>query len=368
MNPLMKIQYVFVADDKEQVNRIIGALAQFKHATGVFWIYPQYTVEHLSPPDVIFGEQQFPYQTAMETYLFHVKMRRHHNTDYVMFASNVTKERVDLLTKHEFESLEPDSQMMLVRSNKLKIEDDDESKTTPCEIQWAKIMARPESFIKGPPISPVPPIYCLSVNNPKRKQTMLQRFQAVHVAAEFPAPVYVNPNDRNNSCMRNHIGNHEAWLKSDNKSDVAVFCEDDVYLRKSFRKDLIVVAKEFRRLNLKVLLLGYLHLNPKPHPEILQDSFSYLHFDNETWGTQMYMITRSYAEFLVKNYSVIPPEGSKPPYSADWIITKPEYQHRVRLYPMLAVEEGEIADKTALGHVRFHQACKDANYDPTIHV
>jgi hypothetical protein len=53
------------------------------------------------------------------------------------------------------------------------------------------------------------------------------------------------------------------------------------------------------------------------------------------------------------------------PFSADWTLTK--FGHAVMMYPMLAVEEGDIQTDDVF-HARFHKQCFMENFNPDAYV
>jgi hypothetical protein len=90
-------------------------------------------------------------------------------------------------------------------------------------------------------------------------------------------------------------------------------------------------------------------------------------YDAELWGTQMYMLSRRQAIHLLQTYTLDYALAHRPaqPFSSDWIITK--VGRRMRIAPMLAVEEGDV-ETTHAGQVDFHRRCAEAQYDPAFYI
>jgi hypothetical protein len=148
----------------------------------------------------------------------------------------------------------------------------------------------------------------------------------------------------------------------DTRAPHAIVREDDVYLRRTIRRDLPPIVREFDARRLDVLLLGYLWPWRDPEP-----GYRFCDYDEELWGTQMYLLSRAQALYLLETCTLERALAEWPPrpFSADWIITK--VSRRARLSPMLAVEEGEVVT-THAGQVAFHRRCAEAQYDPALYV
>jgi len=135
-------------------------------------------------------------------------------------------------------------------------------------------------------------------------------------------------------------------------------------------------------LKLDVLLLGYLITFPiSQHYQEFQlknnistftenFSFNYHEFNNDIWGTQMYMISRENAKKILDKYYVgylekIVTDSSLTPFSADWTITKDG--NRALLYPLLVIEDGKnIYDH--IGQHNLHYYSYFNNYLEGIHI
>jgi len=148
------------------------------------------------------------------------------------------------------------------------------------------------------------------------------------------------------SCIHGHLKIIERFLASD--CELAVICEDDVMLSQSLAQDLPQAVRAFQGLDLDVMLLGYLtpdQLDQVTSDTILQtDEFIYHGYEFNVYGTQMYLISREYAEFVHRTYGIASGFGRRTlvepgllSFNADWIITK--NGRRARVYPLLAIEE-----------------------------
>lgn len=141
--------------------------------------------------------------------------------------------------------------------------------------------------------------------------------------------------------------------------------KDDIFIHKNLINLLPDIIKDFNLLKLDILLLSYLiNIDPSNYGSKLLDktNFSYHSYHNELWGSQMYLINKNYAKFLIDNYTIKNKLENKvkEPYSPDWTITK--NGKRALIYPPLAVEEGEI-NSTHQGQINFHRSCKNFLYN-----
>ena len=231
-------------------------------------------------------------------------------------------------------------------------------------------------------------IYCLSFNNLKRKEEMENRFKQLDITCLFYDGVNNNdPRIFNNngfgawSCMIGHLDMIQNFYENSEK-EFGIFCEDDIFIHKDFVKKLPDIIEDFKLMELDVLLLGYL-ISFKIRPEyngfefksVNNDSnnnlkYVYNNYPNDLWGSQMYMLTKKHAKYLLDNYNIeyairSLTDNTLQPFSADWIITKEG--NRALIYPMLAVE---TADKISghQGQDVFHENCKNFNYDPNMYI
>jgi GR25 family glycosyltransferase involved in LPS biosynthesis len=137
------------------------------------------------------------------------------------------------------------------------------------------------------------------------------------------------------------------FYESDN--EYGIFCEDDIIIRNDFMEKLPMIIDDFNKLKLDVLLLGYLCntdlLKLSNFPVLLnKENLYYLGYSgmDSVWGTQMYLISRTYAYDMLRKYSNGYAEKTLEnkeltPFSADWIITK-QGNHAL-IYPLFVIEK-----------------------------
>jgi GR25 family glycosyltransferase involved in LPS biosynthesis len=146
--------------------------------------------------------------------------------------------------------------------------------------------------------------------------------------------------------MYGHLDMLKIFVES--KKEIAVFCEDDILIRKDFADNLQNIVRNFVELKLDVLLLGCLCSNSdfrlcSNFPERLVPRgtpFTYYSYDSNpasaVWGTQMYMLHRKQADYLLNKYSNGIADCAVP-FSADWTITKEG--EKAIIYPLVAIED-----------------------------
>jgi hypothetical protein len=216
------------------------------------------------------------------------------------------------------------------------------------------------------------PIYSISYKNPERKKRMIDRFSSVGYTVQFPKEVEKNDpripdesDDRRTwSIMLQHLDAISEFYNNTNTTHCIV-CEDDIHISKTFASDIQSILKDFDELKLDILMLGYLlpfkidqsDMHKHYFPEIKQGYHSY---PNDIWGAQMYLISRSYAEYLLNTFTIEFACTKKLPYNPDWIITK--HGNRALLNPMIAVEEGINLSENQ-GQIDFHKRCHLTHYD-----
>jgi hypothetical protein len=221
--------------------------------------------------------------------------------------------------------------------------------------------------------------YTFSYQNPERASRMVNRFAEENLNLEFTDPV--EPSDsrvlnapkgqhRTWAIMWNHMDMLKQFMESD--AEFGVFCEDDITIRRNIGKFIHEAAAAYKRLNLEILLLGYL-IPYKPtttsyHDETppLEPNYTYISYGDHIWGSQMYMLDRATAQKFLNLYTVeyaisSLTDPSKPHFSPDWTLTK--VGKRAAIYPMLAVEEGIVVTGHQ-GQIEFHRTCHEIHYDP----
>ena len=214
-------------------------------------------------------------------------------------------------------------------------------------------------------------IYCLSHNNEQKRDRILRMFASQNLEPVFYDGVDIQDprilgrgldtnTERCWSIMYGHLDMLRLFLDSDNC--YAIFCEDDILIRKDFGNNLHNILRDFVELRLDVLLLGCLCSNRdfrqySNFPQIQtfhSSAFQYYAYDSNpesaVWGTQMYVLHRGQAKYLLDKYSrgyadLSRNDESLVPFSADWTITKDGKKSLI--YPLVAIEDcsSEYADK-----------------------
>ena len=219
-------------------------------------------------------------------------------------------------------------------------------------------------------------VYCASYDNEIRKSEMNHRFKTLDIDIKWIEAI--GPDDiklkgrignmRTEANMLSHIKCIEEFLKSD--KDFGIICEDDIYIKKTFKDDILTVMKDMKRLDLKLILLGYLidfiplHITLINH-RLYELPFFYMNILKNTWGTQMYIINRDSAKEILEKFSDISKIDN---FSPDWTITK--IDKSACIYPMLAVEKVYDKKQSDLKDPqrRFHIICEDMNYIPYLYI
>jgi GR25 family glycosyltransferase involved in LPS biosynthesis len=208
--------------------------------------------------------------------------------------------------------------------------------------------------------------YCLSVNNEKRKKDMVEKCNILNIPMEFYEGVYFddirikNRNmDENKkktwSCAYGHFDMIKKFYYDTDKK-YGIFCEEEI-------------LNNFDKLKLDILLLGYLISfkidNSSYFKEVYKNNDNaYYTYPSDLWGTQMYMLSRNHAKYLLdvfsNNYADLTLMDSKiTPFSADWLITK--VGNKALLYPMMVIEDGKTT-YTDNSQNNFHNNCHKFNY------
>ena len=110
-------------------------------------------------------------------------------------------------------------------------------------------------------------IYCLNFNNEDRKQSMIKRFKDADLPIHFfkgistqeikdcypeTKSMSINPW----SCMCGHLEMIKYFYETE--LEYGIFCEDDILIHKDLKQMLPTILDDFNKMNLDVLLLGYL--------------------------------------------------------------------------------------------------------------
>jgi hypothetical protein len=213
--------------------------------------------------------------------------------------------------------------------------------------------------------------YVINFKDDARKARMISRFNQIGIDLHFVNPVYENDArlqntplyKRTSSIMLQHLDSIRNFYEN-TSAKYCIVCEDDIHVSKHLQHHLPKIIQDFESLDLDLLMLGYLYpygLHGNPHFPMIKatDNYTYHGYPDDTWGSQMYMISRKHAiEFAVEQLE-------KVHYNPDWTITK--LGKRALISPMLAVEEGD--DKSNhQGQTEFHRLCHLGNYNPNVHL
>jgi GR25 family glycosyltransferase involved in LPS biosynthesis len=171
------------------------------------------------------------------------------------------------------------------------------------------------------------------------------------------------------SCMMGHM---DMIAKFYNESDkeFGIFCEDDICIHDELGKHLPAIIEKCKEVDLELIMLGYLmnynvdyngmcgHCVISSIPS--SDTFTLYTYNDEFWGTQMYMLSKNYAKLLLEKYGldyaikVLENPRDYPCYSADWIITKMT-KKRAIVFPLLCIENGDVDHYEHAGQREFHK-------------
>ena len=214
-------------------------------------------------------------------------------------------------------------------------------------------------------------LYCLNFQNEARSISMANRFEKAGVTAILHPGVPISDpriagraliphTEKCWSCMYGHLDMMRDFLEKDSRP-YGIFCEDDILIDANFRSLLEHVLEDFETMKMDTMLLGYLITHPiigdsngsfaKYKQSLYVDietanttTFNYYDY-GDIWGTQMYLLSRKQAQFIVEKYAngyadhfLKNSATVFPPFSADWSITKEG--KRCIVYPMLAIEDG----------------------------
>lgn len=228
--------------------------------------------------------------------------------------------------------------------------------------------------------------YCVTYQNPGRRERMAHRFQTVGLDHTFIESIPTEDlgiqakhnilgklNSKSFSAMNGHIMAYKQMLTDGH--EFAIVCEDDVMLRTDIKKYLPRMIDYMKDTDVEILLTGYLTTEP---PLDVQwsfpkhtEAFGFFQFPYDHWGVQQYIIKDVYAQHLVNYFgldygyrTLSDPDTTH--YSTDWIITKMTEQ-RAMISPQLAVEECP-PDIYLNSDTLYHYNCHVANYVPGLHI
>jgi GR25 family glycosyltransferase involved in LPS biosynthesis len=220
-------------------------------------------------------------------------------------------------------------------------------------------------------------LYCINFMDEERRIKMLDRFEGQGLSIHFVDPVYTTDsridsrlNKRVSSIMLQHLDSIRHFYETTTKP-YAIICEDDILLSKHFATDLPRIMDRYKDLKLDVLLLGYLLpirlTKDTPEFKPLEDIEGYTLYDfpYHLWGSQMYMIHRAHAKFLLDKYTIdYATADLGRPYNPDWTLTKDG--KKALLYPMLALEEGLEKSNDEV-QSDYHLTCFFTNYNSDVY-
>ncbi len=210
-------------------------------------------------------------------------------------------------------------------------------------------------------------VYCISHNNQERKSRMTRRFEKLSIPYHFSQTC--------DECMLSHRKALQEFIE-DNTTEFGIICEDDVYIKLSFVRDIQKFLSFMeRRPSLDLLLIGYL-LHPSidiaTHPDFTVEypigsktcyPYTLYSYPTNLWGAQMYIVSKTSARSILRRTTKERCALLDVPFSADFTITKIPYC--VLAYPPIAVEEGYIQNPNpSQEQITFHKECSK-RYDPT---
>lgn len=230
------------------------------------------------------------------------------------------------------------------------------------------------------------PLYVVHYNDTQRRKRLCFRFGYFGISPIF-IPVVNSSDNRLNeaprhlkrdwSIMLQHLDCLQHFLNN-SQMDYCIVCEDDIFISKDIVKSICDITTQFSHMSLDVLLLGYLlpykidmstELHRHYFTEIGKCGSSTFHrYPDDLWGSQMYMVSRKYAQHLITKMTIDYAVQCQCQhqvefnYSSDWIITKPDGIKRALINPMIAVEEG-INNSEDPYQIKFHQDCYQCNFN-----
>jgi len=212
--------------------------------------------------------------------------------------------------------------------------------------------------------------YCLNFYENKRED-LKKRFDHLNIDCFFYKGVSLLDERIQNyeykkaaSNIIGHIDMITKFLNSD--YEFGIFCEDDIYINKELITNLPNICNDFKNLNLDILLLGYLlpfKINVyNPHFKLLHnnDNLSYYTYNDDLWGTQMYMYSKTQAKYIIEKYNT-DYNNTEVPFSADFILTK-DGKNRALITPIMAIEDNSnVIDDYYQNE--YHKNCFNCNFD-----
>ena len=158
--------------------------------------------------------------------------------------------------------------------------------------------------------------YVINFKDDARKERMVSRFNQIGIDLHFVNPVFENDlrmqntplYKRTSSIMLQHLDSIRNFYENTSAKHCIV-CEDDILISKHLHEHLPKIIQDFEALDLDLLMLGYFNpygLHGNPHFPMIKatDNYTYHGYPDDTWGSQMYMISRKHAEFLLNKYTI----------------------------------------------------------------
>jgi hypothetical protein len=221
--------------------------------------------------------------------------------------------------------------------------------------------------------------YCINFKNEDRKNRIKERFNRMNLENNliFTNPVFLTDErlnhienvetKRNTAILYQHLDSLVHFIEKTN-FEYCIVCEDDILIDSNFRKKLPMFINNFEKLKLDVMLLGYLlpyelDMSTCLHKQYFKmletnDEFSLHEYPDDLWGSQMYLVNRKYAQFLINKYLI--DKYDEKPLNPDWTITK-DSNNRALVYPVIALEEGvNISDNQE--QVEYHKLVYDTHF------
>jgi GR25 family glycosyltransferase involved in LPS biosynthesis len=216
--------------------------------------------------------------------------------------------------------------------------------------------------------------YCINYKDENRREKMQKRWDLLGIDLIFVDPVETTDKRfdivrkkrelRDWAIMLQHLDSLRDFINNES-GEYVIVCEDDIMVSKHLPNDLPEIIETYERLNLDVLLMGYLipyKITDDNHYYPLKErnyKYSYHGYPGDIWGSQMYMVSRKHAEILLQKYTVENALFSEEPFSPDWTITK--NGNRSVIYPMVALEEGDTKCNWD-SEIDYHQRCFKMHY------
>lgn len=216
--------------------------------------------------------------------------------------------------------------------------------------------------------------YCLSFNNNIKKKQMMEKFKKLKIDCKFNNGINKHDNrikdavnlfnKRQKSITYSHLSIIEDFVYNCDK-EYAIICEDDILINKFIIEMLEKIIKDFDILNLDILLLGYmlpyklenndiLTQYPLKKPKITNSVYTYHNYPAYLSGTQMYMITKKYAQYILNKYYSNFFELFDKRFILDKLYIKEG--NKAIIYPMIAIEDKNQKDG-------YHKLCHEIHYN-----